>query len=287
MINAIGTVDSTSGAKITAARNAYNALSTASQAQVTNYAILTAAEAAYASYAVDAVIGKIDALTDASTATTRTEIESLLAEYNSVLAEYNNLTSTQQGQVTNASKLTTGITTLESALAPYEVMDLIDAIGTVDSTSGAKITAARTAYNSLTSAQQALVTNYATLTAAEAAYQELASQTQVLTFNTGSSGDNSYFTVSGNLKSGIASKTYNGVTYTTALKIESATSITFTTSKTSTITLVTDSASKRIIINGTTYTTDSNGILVVENLAAGSVTIKKSDSMNLYAVIVQ
>ena len=55
------------------------------------------------------------------------------------------------------------------------VINLIDAIGTVDYTdaSKAKIGAARTAYDALSEAQQALVTNYATLTDAEASYQTL------------------------------------------------------------------------------------------------------------------
>ena len=55
------------------------------------------------------------------------------------------------------------------------VINLIDAIGTVEYTdaSKAKIGAARTAYDALSEAQQALVTNYATLTDAEASYQTL------------------------------------------------------------------------------------------------------------------
>ena len=288
LINSIGTVTKDSYSKIAAARSAYDNAIADVQNKVTNLSTLTAAETAFEAYAAENVKDLITALADPSTATSKAEIESLLAEYNSVLAEYNKLTSTQQAQVTNASKLTNGISTLESAYAPYDVIDLIDAIDTnITLSSGTAIKAARTAYDKLTSAQKALVTNYDKLTAAEAAYQEIASQTQVLTFNTGSSGDNSFFTVSGNLKSGIASKTYNGVTYTTALKIESSTSITFTTGVSSTITLVTDSASKRININGTTYTTDANGILVIENFAAGSVSITKADSMNLYAIIVQ
>ena len=55
------------------------------------------------------------------------------------------------------------------------VINLINAIGTVEYTdaSKAKIGAARTAYDALSEAQQALVTNYATLTDAEASYQTL------------------------------------------------------------------------------------------------------------------
>ena len=53
------------------------------------------------------------------------------------------------------------------------VKNLIDAIGTVTKDSGPAITAARTAYDKLTSNQKALVTNYSKLTAAEKAYADL------------------------------------------------------------------------------------------------------------------
>ena len=57
---------------------------------------------------------------------------------------------------------------------PADVIALINAIGTVDSTpeSKAKIDAAREAYETLSDADKALVTNYSTLTAAEQAYAD-------------------------------------------------------------------------------------------------------------------
>lgn len=106
-----------------------------------------------------------------------------------------------------------------------------------------------------------------------------------LTFGNFTSGSNiNGFTVTGNLKSGISPKTYNGVTYTTALKMESSTSISFTTVDELTITVVTDGASKRIKFDGTNKTTDAEGIYS-ETLAPGSHTITKGDSINLYAII--
>lgn len=54
--------------------------------------------------------------------------------------------------------------------AAEKVIDLIGAIGDVTWESGAAIEAARAAYDALSTAQKALVTNYGTLTAAEAAY---------------------------------------------------------------------------------------------------------------------
>jgi len=57
--------------------------------------------------------------------------------------------------------------------AQKEVMDLIDAIGPVTTSSGTAITAARNAYDALTDEQKALVTNYQTLLDAEERYAEL------------------------------------------------------------------------------------------------------------------
>ena len=57
--------------------------------------------------------------------------------------------------------------------APDEVIDLIDAIGTVTKRSGDDIAAARKAYDSLTDEEKTQVTNYRTLLAAEKAYADI------------------------------------------------------------------------------------------------------------------
>ena len=56
---------------------------------------------------------------------------------------------------------------------PDDVIDLIDAIGTVTKRSGDDIAAARKAYDSLTDEEKKLVTNYSTLLAAEKAYADI------------------------------------------------------------------------------------------------------------------
>ena len=59
---------------------------------------------------------------------------------------------------------------------PYEVIAMIDAIGTVDLSKAGAISAARSAYDKLTDAEKALVTNYNVLVAAEAAYAKLVTE---------------------------------------------------------------------------------------------------------------
>lgn len=68
----------------------------------------------------------------------------------------------------------------EDKEAADAVIELINSIGTVDASAGskAKIEAARAAYNGLTDAQKALVTNVNVLTAAEEKYQEISNNTK-------------------------------------------------------------------------------------------------------------
>ena len=66
-----------------------------------------------------------------------------------------------------------GSSSSSDTAAARKVMDLINAIGTVDENSSAKIEAARKAYDKLTAGQRKLVTNYGVLTKAESAYAQL------------------------------------------------------------------------------------------------------------------
>ena len=183
-IDAIGSVTLSSEPAIVDARAAYNALTTDQKALVTNYATLVAAEKALADLkakaaadqaAADNVIAEINAI---GTVTLSSEPAIVAAR-----AAYNALTADQKALVTNLSTLTAAEVKLaqlkEQAAADQAAADLvigkINAIGTVSYSEASKalIDAARTAYDALTAAQQALVTNLATLTAAEKAYADL------------------------------------------------------------------------------------------------------------------
>lgn len=183
-IDAIGTVTLEDEAAITAARTAYDALTNAQKALVTNYETLTAAEAEFVKLqkdaadkaAADAVIEKIEAI-----GTVTLEDEAAIA---AARAAYNALTDAQKALVTNYETLTAAeaeLAVLKEAAAQAaadkaaadKVIEKISAIGTVTLESENAITVARTAYNALTDAQKALVTNYSALTTAEATLAEL------------------------------------------------------------------------------------------------------------------
>ena len=109
---------------------------------------------------------------------------------------------------------------------------------------------------------------------------------QTLTFDNGTTDNSGFFTVSANIKSGIAAKTYNGVTYTSAIKMESSTSVTFTTAAPKTLFIITDTANGKIKVDGTSVTADSDGVVSV-SLNAGEHSISKGDSLNVYSIIIK
>ena len=93
---------------------------------------------------------------------------------------YDKLTAEQQAKVSNYATLTAAETTYAKLVqdkadqdAADAVIAKIDAIGTVTLKSKKAIDAARKAYDKLTAAQQARVSNYAALTAAETTYAKL------------------------------------------------------------------------------------------------------------------
>ena len=160
-INAIGTVTLESEEAIQAARAAYDILTETQKEQVTNYNVLTAAEARLtdlkAAKAVDDMIDAIGEVTLASE-------EAITA----ARAAYEALTEAQQAEVKSYDKLTAAEARLADLKAAKAVDDMIDAIGEVTLESEGAIDAARAAYEALTEAQQAEVKSYDKLTAAEA-----------------------------------------------------------------------------------------------------------------------
>ena len=101
---------------------------------------------------------------------------------------------------------------------------------------------------------------------------------------TTSDANSSFFVISGNLASNKGTVTYNGLTLTQCLKMESSTSIKFTAPSAGKLTLVFGESGKNVKINGKKNASDSNCIVTVD-VAAGSVEITKGDTMNLFYMI--
>ena len=145
------------------ARGVYTDLTAEQKEQVSNYATLTNAEAAYPVTGLIAAIGTVE-----YTAESKALIVAARAAYNA-------LTDDQKAMVGNYATLTT-------AEADYAVMDAkgkIAAIGTVTAESKAAIDAARAAFEVLTDEEEARMTaaELETLQAAEATYAALAKST--------------------------------------------------------------------------------------------------------------
>ncbi len=113
----------------------------------------------------------------------------------------------------------------------------------------------------------------------------------VLTFDvsTGKVDSANFFTVSGNCSNSKGTVEVNGTTYTDCLKMESATSISFSCNAGSTLFMVFGSggAGKRVKIDGETHTINADGTLTVELAKEGTHTITKGDSCNLFYLSVK
>ena len=179
-IAAIGTVTTESEAAIQDARAAYDALTIRQQKQVANYQVLVDAEAALIvakenAAMIQSVEDKIAAIGEvAYTAASKAKIDVARAAYDSLAAEL-------QASVGNYDVLTTAEARYAELKAAEEaaaqaVMDQIAAIGAVTLESEAAIKQARAAYDALTAAQQALVTNLTVLTNAESTLAALQKQ---------------------------------------------------------------------------------------------------------------
>ena len=185
LINKIGVVTIDSGDAISAARDAYDALTDTQKVQVGNYASLTAAEVRYAEIMEDmAAAGAVDDLINAI-GTVTLESKGAIAAARSA---YDDLTYAQKLRVTQYDTLTAAEARYNELVDEAEqkeideaaakgVEELIDAIGDVTLNSEADIAAARAGYNALTSTQKSLVSNYAILVAAEAEFAELERET--------------------------------------------------------------------------------------------------------------
>ena len=175
LIGNIGKVEYNDASKgrIDAAREAYDSLTADQKALVTNYNVLTAAEATYAKLKADnEAADAVDVLIDAIGTVEYTE--SLKGRIDAAREAYDALTEEQQALVDNYAKLT-------AAEATYKELDdhatanvIIGLINDIDEvaypTSKGVIDVARASYDLLTADQKALVTNYSTLTDAETEY---------------------------------------------------------------------------------------------------------------------
>lgn len=167
-IDSIGKIALSSESKITAAREAYNALPEKSKQGVTNIGKLTAAEATIAGMKGD--IAKIENLIDAIgevTAGKKNDIEAARAGYDSLPEELKSAVDNYDALVAAEAKYDE----INNSIADTEKK--IDAIGTVTLGKKDKIKAAREAYDSLDNDAKELVSNYEVLEKAERVYNIL------------------------------------------------------------------------------------------------------------------
>ena len=94
----------------------------------------------------------------------------------------------------------------------------------------------------------------------------------------------SFFNIVGNLKN--VNYSVGGMTFSQCLKLEASTSITFTVTKESKLTLVTDSNTSNFKLDGVKTSTDASGITTVI-IEAGEHVITKANTGFLYYITIE
>ena len=94
----------------------------------------------------------------------------------------------------------------------------------------------------------------------------------------------SFYSITGNLSTAKGTVSYNGLTLTQCLKMESSTSISFNAGSAGKLTLVFAEANAEVKVNGTKYTADANGIATID-VSAGTNTITKGTTSNLFYMV--
>lgn len=301
-IDAIGEItDVAAGDRILAARNAVNLVPQDRGRDITNYSKLTKAELDYKNVAAQYVSQDIDALANVSgysSSTPKATVTSALAEYDRVSAKYDALEEAQKAQVAKdkADKLANGRANLTVVLREIVSREGFEA-AIEEITDVAAITIAQadeivTYYNDMSTADKETFKNNEVYVAALAKKEAVASKTMYLSWTEGGlgNGNSTDFDVSGKTATSKGSVTVDGFTYTTCLKMESSTSVTFTITGNATITLYFAEGGKKVKINGKVATTNSDGVVTVLLSAetdGSTVTITKSETMNLFLIVVQ
>ena len=97
-----------------------------------------------------------------------------------------------------------------------------------------------------------------------------------------------FYSITGSIATNKGTATYNGLTLTKCLKMESSTSIKFTAPSAGKLTLVfggtTAASGKGVKVNGTSKKVGSDGTLTVD-VAKGAVTVTKGDAINLFYIV--
>ena len=210
---------------------------------------------------------------------------SVIAGLKSALVSYKTDLVSVQG-VSGSSNSGSTETPVTSTVTVQSVEEAITALTAADSITAAdkeSVAAARALYNQLSDEDKATVSNYSKLVACEAAIEALPQEAEVLTFDY----SGTFYEVIGSTSTSKGSVTYEGTTYSKCLKMESSTTITFTTTAETTLTIVLGDAEKSVKLDGTITLTSGTNKVITYTLAAGTHTISKIDTTNLFYLSVE
>ena len=288
-IDYIGEVTQNSRNDIEAASAAYSAVSASARDKVTNHSTLTAAQAKYNSFKGDTVKGGIDRLLPATAkfaliVDSKPAIELALTLFNSAFNDYEALDSEEDAEIIkniDITPITKAIDTLTAALKPFDVKDMIAGLpAETESTYLSKVSALKVAYEALSAEQKTMITEAekAIYDKAIEVYTAYASQAKVAIFDKSNLAlaTDAGFTVNGKkgYKGTSDTFTYNGTQYSSPLKLQSGDTVTFSTASAMKVTIMLHTGKgQEITVDGTKYAANSDGLIIIDSLAAGDHTI--------------
>jgi pectate lyase len=229
-----------------------------------------------------------------------TTIKTALTNYKtSLVAVQGESTSTGSSQILNTTANTSQTVAAETAISPIVFTwggDATDATVTGLPASGILFVKDAIAKTITISGTPTATVNYSVATTGAAGTPATASGTITVSTSGGGTGSmihnfttagtsSTFYTISGNLSSSKGTVVYDGLTLTQCLKIETATTILFsTTQQVSLILVFNPDFVGAIKVDGTSYNLVA-GILT-KTLAAGAHTITKGDAANLFYISV-
>ena len=216
-------------------------------------------------------------------------LANLLINYNSSLVSVcgiENLSSSTPTDSTNPVDESNEVS-VEDVIA---LIDALPASANVTASNRTSIVAAKEAYDSLSSEDKALVTNYSKLEECITALSNLSSSAKLYFESAAVQKGDVTFTVAGSIATDKGSATIEDVTYESCLKLDSKGSISFTLTSTQTVTIYVKgkSSGNTLYVNKDVITTSADVDAYTLTLDAGDYTIsKKSGETYIYLIVIE
>ncbi|HHW79913.1 MAG TPA: hypothetical protein GX742_03810, partial [Acholeplasmataceae bacterium] len=289
LINDIGNVDINSSSKITLARNKYNEANNEIKDSITNYEILINAELEFKQYEILSLNNDIEDISgyEVLNIFNLESVYELQNEYFIIVNRYENLSSNDKLKITNYEKVQTNIKELNLIILAHEIKEFINTTENANE----KLAETKHAYDnyqSLSSTNKTIISEeeLIKLNNLYDEYQLIISTRREELYYFGV--ENDFFNVENGSSSDLKPEyNYEDILINKALKLESSTKITFTTTARTKIIMVFNQG-ESIKVNGETIEIINNKIELVVDAGEHTITRNQNPQARLiYMLIIE